>query len=67
MTNFRPGDKVQLYPGDTHKKVAKILHISTWGWEFEILDGTSPDAVERVGDILFISFSNPLRMVKIGR
>ena len=65
MTNFKVGDKVQLYPGDTHKKVAKILHIGEHGWEFEIITGTSPDAHLKVGQIYFISYSNTLTMIKL--
>ena len=65
MTNFRNGDKVQLYPGDTHKKVAKILHVGEYGWEFEMISGTE-DAYE-IGKILFISHSRPLTMTKISR
>jgi hypothetical protein len=67
MTNFRAGDKVQLYPGDTYKKVAKILHIGEYGWEFEMIAGTDEKAYEKVGQTLFISHSKPLSMVKISR
>jgi len=67
MTNFRPGDKVQLYPGDTHKKFAKILHVGEHGWEFEITEGTSPQADVKTGQTVFISYSNTLRMIKISR
>ena len=65
MTNFKVGDKVQLYPGDTHKKVAKILHIGDHGWEFEIITGTSTAANLQVGQIYFVSYSNELSMTKL--
>jgi hypothetical protein len=67
MTNFRSGDKVQLYPGDTHKKVAKILHVGDHGWEFEMIAGTSEQSHYKVGEIVFISYSNNLTMTKISR
>ena len=67
MRNFKPGDKVQLYPSDKHKKFAKILHVGEHGWEFEIIAGTSPDADVKIGQTVFISYSNILRMIKISR
>jgi hypothetical protein len=67
MTNFKQGDKVHLYPADRDKQIAKILHVGDHGWEFEIITGTSPDADLKIGEIVFISYSNTLRMKKIGR
>jgi hypothetical protein len=65
MTNFRPGDKVKMWPGDTYAKVGKILHISENGWEFEILKGTHENSVYKIGEIVFVSHSNNLTLVKI--
>jgi len=65
MTNFNVGDKVQLYPGDTQKKIAKILDCNNFGWEFEILEETSQYSFYKVGEVVFISNSTALTMKKL--
>jgi hypothetical protein len=67
MTNFKQGDKVLLYPSDKYKKTAKILHVGDHGWEFEMLSVQDPEPDVKVGEIVFISYSNTLRMIKISR
>jgi len=65
LTNFNIGDKVQIYPGDTHKKIAKIMHIGKYGWEFKIVEGTCDKTEYKVGDIIFISHVSSLKMLKL--
>lgn len=65
MKNFKIGDKVNLYPGDTYKKVAVILDINNLGWEFKMVEGTSEQSYEKPGEIIFISHSKSLSMTKM--
>jgi hypothetical protein len=52
---FKVGAKVQLFPGDTHKKVAEILDVDEYGWTFKMLEGTSENWYNNVGDTIFYS------------
>jgi hypothetical protein len=65
MTNFEIGDTVKMWPGDTYAKVGNILEINEYGWVFEIVKGTHENSTYKIGDILFVSHSNNLTLVKI--
>jgi hypothetical protein len=65
MTNFRPGDKVKMWPGDTSPKFGKILDINDRGWEFEMIKGTHENSCYKIGEIVFVSHSHNLTLVKI--
>jgi hypothetical protein len=52
---FTVGDKVQLQPGDTYSKYAKIVEINDRGWVFKMIEPTSPKSDFSAGDIVFYS------------
>lgn len=59
---IKVGSICQLYPGDTYKKVGKVLSISEIGWEFEMVEGTSSSSEYSKGDIIFFSHSKSLTL-----
>jgi hypothetical protein len=62
---IKKGSIVQLYPGDTHKKVAKILDINELGYTFEMVEGTYPDKDIMPGAVLFQNHAKPISMILI--
>ena len=66
MTNtITVGDTVKMWPGDTYPKVGNILEINKYGWVFEMVKGTHENSVYKIGEIVFVSHSNNLTLVKI--
>lgn len=64
IKGFSIGDKVQLYPNDTYKKMAEILDCTHLGWSFKILPNTHLDSGYLPGDTIFISHQSKLTMKK---
>ena len=62
LSKIKVGSIVQLYPGDTHKKVAEIISISELGFEFKMVLGTSEKSDYAPGDIVFISHSKDITL-----
>lgn len=58
MTDTYLGKEVQIYPGDTYSKFGIVRDINDNGVAFEIT--RSEASRYRVGDIVFISYSNNL-------
>ena len=65
MTNFKVGDQVKMWPGDTCPKVGKILEINEYGWVFQMDSRTHENSVLKIGEIVFVSHSHNLTLVKI--
>jgi len=59
---FVVGAIVQLYPGDTHAKYARIIRIHGNGIVFQHTEGTDPRCGFNVGDFRYISHSEELTM-----
>jgi hypothetical protein len=65
LKKIKEGSIVQLWPGDTHKKVGKIISINEFGFEFQMVEGTSEKSDYKVGDILFLNHSTKLSLILI--
>ena len=59
---IKVGSTVVLFPGDTHRKVCKIIDIDNLGFTFEIIEGTELGHGYAIGDILFYNHSRPLSL-----
>jgi hypothetical protein len=65
LTNFKKGDKCQLYPGDSYKKFVKILDINKLGYEFEFIEGTEKGSDYKAGDIVFFNHAKVVTLKKL--